>query len=273
MCSSARMSETQPEPESLTATQLVPASKTWSLSSDKKPDDDMEAPEFCEIYARGLRNPALGDTLILNVCSTFGAFSCKQFRAIPRQSVVEAVVEAKLNAAIVDSIESKLFSPGKGFRGEAVKDSESGEPDDGASRPQKGGYQKLKFTGLQEEEVSVNSMLGGAVATQSLQFPSRMMPLLRAHLCQKDKPDCSAVTTLVFQFWIVAFHSVYLDITTKTKVSYLLHAINTTIDEQTWGTKLQIAFNNKRQGRFTRQLKFHPSDAPTELIDALKMLD
>ena len=68
------------------ATEVVP---TWNISSTKKPHDEFMAADFCDTYAQGLRNPSLSQTLIVGVCTPFGALTCANMREIPRQSVVE----------------------------------------------------------------------------------------------------------------------------------------------------------------------------------------
>ena len=248
------------------------SSHTWTISSTTKPHDSVSAADFCEAYASALRLPPLGDTLIRSVCAPFGALDCKQLRAIPRPSVVDAVVEAKFDRMIVGNIESKLFSPGKGFDDEhhGAADVEGQQPNDA-----RGGYKVLKFTLLDadpKERNTATKLLGGLEALQMLNFPRRTHAVLRKLLCGGAKPNTSPALNVVFQFWIVAFSAVYIDPFARVKAGYMMHAINTTIAPEKWSSQIAVAFNNRRQGRYNRPLAFHADDASVELVKTLNMM-
>ena len=247
------------------AKEVVP---TWNISSTTKPHDDFMAADFCDTYAQGLRNPCLSQTLIVSVCTPFGALTCANMREIPRQSVIDAVVDANLNPMIVRNIESKLFSPGKGFSSEPQQVVQT---DDAEVEPKRGGYRKLKFTDLGSGQ-PVTELLGGVASVQRLKFPQRTLVLLRQSLCGKAKPDISTALTVVFQFYLCAFEILYMDYNVKVKLGFLLHAIDATTTPENWSEKLARAFNNKRQNRFSRPLAFHPDDFSAGMVQKLKAL-
>ena len=86
------------------------------------------------------------------------------------------------------------------------------------------------------EHMSATEMLGGVTALQKLKFPKRTQVILRRLLCTGAKPDKSGAHSVVFRFWIAAFQTVYLDHFSKIKAGYMLHAINTAIEQHKWSS-------------------------------------
>eukprot|EP00965_Chrysotila_dentata_P135244 4472081-Pleurochrysis_carterae.AAC.1 len=97
-----------------------------------------------------------------------------------------------------------------------------------------------------------------------------MKVLLTKALHAEGRPDETTALHLIFQFWIVAFKSCYLDAPARVRVAVLLHAINQNIPKQRWEKKLQESFNNRRQNRFKGALKFHSEEITASLLSDLK---
>ena len=230
----------------------------WTIGCGRPPHAHELSADVTMSFAKALHNPRLGEALIQHLISPWGAVMMADLWKIPRVSAGEAIVAAGCEPGFIDTYEMAVFPEGKHFPPSAAK-GETGGMDD-ASLKGCGGYRPKKFSSNQDnDQKTVTDILGGAAATQRLQFSDPVRKML-VEMLSKAKPDYSGAMHLVFKWWCVSFLKPYLDQVTKVKVSWLLHGMNNLVSAEEWQSRLIVAFSNKRQGRFQGSLQFNPMD-------------